>query len=220
MFVSKRLNTLVDLIKYETIADIACDHGFISILACSNKEIVKSIACDLNEEPLSKCIQNAKEYGFEKKIEARLFDGLKGLKEHEAETIIIAGLGGILMEKILSECEYIVGGTKQFLLQPQSDEKLVRKYLVGHYFDVSEKYVKDKGKFYVIFDCVKGDKPLEYSDIELVLGKNVLKDEDFFEYVNHKMNRSVQIQSNIQKDSEKYLELEEYKKMLQEVLNV
>ncbi|MFV0520507.1 MAG: tRNA (adenine(22)-N(1))-methyltransferase [Lachnospirales bacterium] len=219
MFVSKRLNTIVDLIKYETIGDIACDHGFISILACENKGVKKSIACDLNKEPLQKCVENSKEYGFLDKIITREVDGIKGLEAGEVDTIIIAGLGGILMKKILSENENVFKSSKQLILQPQSDVVLMREYMVGAYFTVMEQYVEDKGKFYVILNCEKADIPLEYNESELILGKNILYNEDFSNFVKHKIFEFEKIQSKIHKNSSKYIEIEKQKNIFKGVLN-
>ncbi len=219
MFISKRLNNIVDLIQYKTIGDIACDHGFISILACCNKNIQKSIACDLNEDPLSKCVQNSKVYGYSDIIETRLSDGLKGLKPFEAETIIIAGLGGNLMQKILSEKEDVVSSSKQLILQPQSDIDLVRKYLEKFNLSITESFIEDKNKYYIILNCHKGYKPEKYSSEEFITGKNPIRNEEYFKYINHKISTNNKILSKISEDNPKFQEISQINKTLEGVLN-
>ena len=62
-------------------------------------------------------------------IETRLSDGLKEIGKEEGDTLVIAGMGGPLMEKILTEGEETRKGFRELILQPQSDIPHVRKFL-------------------------------------------------------------------------------------------
>lgn len=218
MFISKRLNKLVDLIEYSTLGDIACDHGFISILACANKNITKSIACDLNKDPLSKCEQNAKQYGYSDIISTRLFDGLKGLESSEVETIIIAGIGGNLMHKILTEREEVVKSSKQLILQPQSDVELVRKYISQFNFNIRESFLEDNGKYYIILNCIASDTHEVYEERDFIIGKNPIVDDEYYKYIKHRISTNNNILDKISKDNEKYQNIEKANKILKGVL--
>ena len=88
---------------------------------------------------------------MEKKIEIRLSNGFSALKKGEAESAVIAGMGGGLMIRILTEGEWIAKSLKECILQPQSEIERVRKFLLEEGYDIlDENMVKDDGKYYTI----------------------------------------------------------------------
>lgn len=215
MFVSKRLNSIVDLIKYDTIADIACDHAFITILAYKNKGVTKSVASDLNEMPLNVCKENLKKYDIEN-ASVRQGSGLQTIKKGEVETGIIAGLGGLLMHDMLIDDMSITKSFKQLILQPQSDWVVVRKFLSDNNIMFCEKYVVDNGKHYVIFDC---DMTVSCShtltDDELEFGYNHIVDDEFMDFLDIKINENEAILQKVTGDKKTVIanRLHNYKKL-------
>ncbi|MFV0440680.1 MAG: tRNA (adenine(22)-N(1))-methyltransferase [Lachnospirales bacterium] len=203
MFFSKRLNKLVDLVKYDRVCDVACDHGFVSILACENKNAKKVIACDINKEPLSKCMENIKIYEIDDKVECRLGDGLKCIEENEVDTAIIGGIGGLLMIKILEDSHAIVSTLNQLILQPQSDIPAFKKYLENLNIEVTEHYIEDNGKYYIIFDCLKSMVKPKYTDIEILIGKNPLKDDEYYKYIKRQIDNNNRVIEKINKGNSK-----------------
>lgn len=215
MFVSKRLNCIVDLIKYDTISDIACDHAFITILAYKNKGVTKSVASDLNELPLNVCKENLKKYNIQN-VSVRQGSGLQTIKKGEVETGIIAGLGGLLMYDMLILDMSITKSFKQLILQPQSDWVVIRKFLSDNSILFSEKYVVDNGKHYVIFDCdmttcnnhILTEEELEY-------GYNHIVDDEFMKFLDIKINENEAILQKVTGDKKQVIakRLENYKKL-------
>lgn len=158
MQLSKRLQAVVDNVTVgNRVADIGCDHAYISIYLIEHKIATKVIAMDINKGPLKKAVENIKKYGYEKDIDIRLSDGAKKLEEGEADTILIAGMGGALMTKILSDSTKVVDGVQELVLQPQSEIFLVRKHFHKIGFQIiKENMVIDEGKYYVMMKAVKG----------------------------------------------------------------
>ncbi len=133
------------------LADIGTDHGFLPIYLVENNRIKKAIAMDVKEGPLSRAKEHIKEAGLEDKIELRLSDGVEKLQPEEARCILIAGMGGPLMEKILTKGRRICERTEELILQPQSEIKEFREFLTHHgYKFLAEDIVLDEGKFYFI----------------------------------------------------------------------
>mgnify|MGYP000211187256 CR=1 FL=1 len=96
---------------------------------------------------------------MEKKIEIRLSNGFSALKKGEAESAVIAGMGGGLMIRILTEGEQIAKSLKECILQPQSEIGKVRKFLIAHACAiVEENMVYEDGKFYPMMRVVPGKK--------------------------------------------------------------
>ena len=53
-----------------------------------------------------KSLNNVKKYALEDKIKVVLSDGLQNIDENFSDTIVIAGLGGKTISKILKECTW------------------------------------------------------------------------------------------------------------------
>lgn len=152
---SSRMKAVADMvIPGGVVADIGCDHAFVSIYLVEHQIAPKVIASDVKIGPTSIALNNVKERKLEKQIEIRLGNGLGTLQPKEADTIIIAGLGGILMNQILEEQRQIALSVKQLVLQPQSDIGLIRKKLREMKAEiVREEMLVDMGKYYTIMDA-------------------------------------------------------------------
>lgn len=156
--VSERLHCIASNVKSGGIvADIGCDHGFTSIYLIEKKLAKGVIAMDINEGPLKKAKEHILEYGMQNYITTRLSDGAKKLKKGEADTVLISGMGGAMIVKILSESINTIKDVKELLLSPQSEIYLVRHFLHENGFKIeSEDMLKEHGKFYVVIRAVPG----------------------------------------------------------------
>ena len=133
------------------LADIGTDHAYIPIALVEQNRIPGAIAMDINEGPLQRAGEHIAENKMEKKIEIRLSNGFSALKKGEAESAVIAGMGGGLMIRILTEGEQIAKSLKECILQPQSEIERVRRFLLEEGYDIlDENMVKDDGKYYTI----------------------------------------------------------------------
>lgn len=156
MDLSDRLQAVANMVTPGNIvADVGCDHAYISIYLIKNKVSDKVIAMDVNEGPLNIARRNISREGYEDKIETRLSDGIEKLLESEADTIIIAGMGGGLTCKILKDSSDKLHRIEELILQPQSEIDLVRKLLKKlNFVIVKEKMLIDDGKYYVVIKAV------------------------------------------------------------------
>ena len=138
-----------------TVADIGTDHGFVPIYLVKEGICPKAYAMDVNEGPLEHARAHIEENGLSDRIETRLSDGLAALKPGEANAIIIAGMGGMLMKKIIKEGLGTVYSAKELILAPQSDLKDFRAFLRAQTLGiVDEELVLEDGKYYWIFKCI------------------------------------------------------------------
>lgn len=151
---SKRLVTIADMLGSDgflpgAVADVGCDHGYISIYLVQKGIASSAIAMDVRKGPLSGADANIRGYGLEKEITTRLSDGLKELKKGEAEGLVIAGMGGKLMIRLLEEGDPLDLGIRCAVLQPQSELSEFRQYLRDKNFRIlKEKIVFEDGKYY------------------------------------------------------------------------
>lgn len=158
------------------LADVGCDHAYLSINAIEGNVARHAVAMDLREGPLKKAVANIAASGLEDRIETRLSDGLDGLEQGEADCIVISGMGGITTCSILENGRNKLEGVKCLVLQPQSDLAMVRHYLedMGYYINKEEMCFED-GKYYTCMRAVPSDVSMDKRDIFYEYGKNLLE---------------------------------------------
>jgi tRNA (adenine22-N1)-methyltransferase len=150
---SHRLVTDAELLGetsgFKSTADVGCDHGYVSMYLVLSGISDRAIAMDVRQGPLSAARGNIEEFGLTDRIETRLSDGLERLQPGEADSLVIAGMGGKLMISILDRKDLRSLGIIMGVLQPQSDLSDFRKYLRSKgYTAVSERVVLEDGKYY------------------------------------------------------------------------
>lgn len=159
MQLSKRLSAVASMVtEGNRLVDVGCDHGYLPLYLYLNKKIPSAIAMDVRPGPLSRAREHIAEYGLEKYIETRLSDGLLALSLGEGDTLTIAGMGGPLMERILTAKEEVRESFRELILQPQSDIPHFRRFLreIGWEI-VEEEIVLEDGKFYPMMKAVRGE---------------------------------------------------------------
>ena len=165
MQLSKRLRAVADLVPGGTVpADVGTDHAYIPIALVEEGKIPRALAMDINQGPLTRAEENIKAHGLEEKIETRLSDGLEKMKKGEADTVLIAGMGGLLTVRILSSKREVLGGAT-LVLQPQSDLPSVRGWLTEEgYAITAEDLVLEDGKYYQMMRAQKCGEMSEAKD--------------------------------------------------------
>lgn len=173
--ISRRLRAVAGLVKEKgLLADVGCDHGYIPIYLIQKGKIPRAIAMDVNQGPLDRARAHIREWGLEKYIETRLSDGLEALAPGEADTVVIAGMGGPLMEKILTEGEKVLTQVKELVLQPQSEVGQFREFLARKGYCIqAEEMVEEDGKYYPMMRAVRGTMQYE-SRAEYLYGRRLL----------------------------------------------
>lgn len=179
MHLSKRLSALADFVTPGSrLADIGTDHGYVPIYLALNQRIPSAIAMDINEGPLNKAREHILSHHLEGRIETRLSDGLDKLLPGEADTVLIAGMGGALMSKIIEKGSDVLKDVPELILQPQSEIAQFRHFLHEHaYKIVKEHMLIDDGKYYVMMKAVHGEEV--YADEPAyIYGRLLLKEKN------------------------------------------
>lgn len=147
----KRLETIIERMPASgCIADIGCDHAYVAIEAVRRGKAARALACDVRKGPLQQAAEHILCAGLAGKIETRLSDGLEKVAPGEADSVIIAGMGGPLMERIL---QGRLGDFAHFVLSPQSEIPHFRRFLLAEGMQIDEETMLiDEGKYYVIFN--------------------------------------------------------------------
>lgn len=168
--------------KIPCVADIGCDHAFVSMACIAESLADHVIAMDVRKGPLAIAQAHIQEYGFDKSVETRISDGFEKLNIQEADWAILAGMGGELMRGILMRGRKHLETGIGLILQPQSEPEAVRMYLQEQgYIITDEDFLQEDGKFYTIIKAIK--KQLEQPDmnmkpVELLYGPVLLHKEN------------------------------------------
>lgn len=226
---SRRLTEIANLVKKDSIvADIGTDHGYIPVYLIENNIAKKVIGSDISKGSLSKIIDYVDSRGLGHKIETRLGNGLEVIKPFEIDTVIIAGMGGILIKDILDKNWALSKSINHLILQPMIGVKELREYLLDNgYKIVDNKLLKEEGKYYEIIYAKVGIGP-KWKEFDLEVPRQFIDERHplLKEYINFKLHSAESILDNIKNtDSQKVrgriLELEasirNYKGVLSEI---
>lgn len=146
-----RLKMCADMISGKGIVcDVGTDHALLAAYLITNGKCEKVIASDINEGPLESAGKTVEKYGISGKVELVLSDGLKNVNGEGVSDIVIAGMGGETIVKILSECQFDLNGIR-LILQPMTKAEILRKWLTDYgYKIVSENGVSEGEKLYTV----------------------------------------------------------------------
>lgn len=173
---SKRLQMLAEMVTQgNTVADVGCDHAFLSIYLVQREISPRVLAMDVRKGPLAAAREHIESSGLNTYIETRLSDGMEKLEIGEAETLVCAGMGGRLMERILRTYMEKTRSMRELILQPQSEVKEFRMFLRREGLQIlAEDAVYEEGKYYFAMKAAyagkKGGMPeaVRQSDLQSI----------------------------------------------------
>ena len=153
--ISDRLLACCDFVHPgDRIADVGCDHGYLSIHLLTNGIASFAIASDLREGPLQSARDNAAKFGVHDKIEFYLSDGVQNIPR-DFDTLVCAGMGAHTMISILEAAPWLRDARYRMILQCQIKTPMLRQYLTGQGWQIQQEAVLRDGKFlYTVMEVV------------------------------------------------------------------
>ena len=130
----------------DRIADVGCDHGYLSIHLLTQGIASSAIASDLREGPLQSARDNAAKFGVREKIEFCLSDGVQNIPR-DFDTLVCAGMGAHTMVSILESAPWLRDSRYRMILQCQIKTPMLRQYLTENGWAITRESVLRDGKF-------------------------------------------------------------------------
>lgn len=139
------------------VADIGTDHGYLAIHLLQTGRAPFVTAADLRPQPLAVARANAAKYGVQERMDFLLSDGLQKLSPDAADVIVMAGMGGDLMVRLLQDAPWVCSARYTLVLQPQSAGQALRRYLSENGFCIEQEALVQDGRFlYTVLRATKG----------------------------------------------------------------
>jgi tRNA (adenine22-N1)-methyltransferase len=210
MMTSTRLKTIAKHIDpYKKIADVGCDNGYLILEAFENHNIEFAQAIDNKSQPLKNALKNITQEGLSSKVIFTLGEGLENLWE-EVEVVIISGMGGFNIIKILSNNQN--KEIKRFILQANRNVYNLREFLMENNYRIVDEDIVDEGeKYYEIIVCEFTNEKQVYSEDELKFGPILLRKRSpvFINKLKHERDKLTVIDMKVDAIEEKIRRLDE-----------
>lgn len=172
IILDSRLGCIAEAIgSARIVADIGTDHGLLPIALLLHGQAERAVACDIRQGPLGSARRNAERYGVSDKVALVLTDGFHGVETYSPDAVVISGMGGELIARIISEAPYLREGVRLFL-QPMTRAESLRAYLAHSGFQITAEHLaRDGERLYSVMEASFCGENAEYSYAELLVGR-------------------------------------------------
>lgn len=218
---SLRLSTIASLVPDGArVCDVGTDHGYLAIHLKASGKVKSIIAADINPLPLQNAAKNIEKAGVSG-IELRLCDGLSGIKPNEADTVIIAGMGGEVISGIIERGFSVAKQRdKTLILQPTTSPEALRKFLLTNGFEIfKEVPILENGKLYSVMLVKYSGKTYENNEYFYYIGKVSPLEKAGLMYIKKQQKRCFDCANALKNIPEKQEDYLYYKNILEGINN-
>lgn len=200
---SLRMQTIASFIEpNDNVADIGCDHAYLSIFLAKNHLCNKIIATDINENALQIAKENIKKNHLDKKIKTYLSDGLQSINDLEIDTVVLAGMGTSTILHIIDNMKHL--NIKKYIIQSNNDLPKLRKSLRKQKIYLQkEKVVYEKKHYYPV-----GIYTNHYTSLNLRekwFGKYDMANVNYYQFLNQELTQIRQKLKRTKKINKKWI---------------
>ena len=157
-----------------TVADIGTDHAYLPIEIIKKGLSQRAVACDINRGPIESARRNIEAAGLADRIDTLQTDGLHGVECFHPTDVMIFGMGGELIVRILSEAPWVKDGGIGLILQPMSHAEILRRWLSENGFSILGETLTWEDQYYqTIYARFSGETDM-LTEEELFFGREIL----------------------------------------------
>lgn len=154
-----RLASIADRVVADApVADVCADHALLAMHLVASARVQKAIAVDVAVDPVRDARTRVAAAGLTDRVDVVHGNGLVPLPAAFGGTVVVAGVGGRLVTEILDADELARVAPRRIVLQPNSDEALVRDHLHGvGWRIIDETLVVEAGRIFLTVVAEPGD---------------------------------------------------------------
>ncbi len=153
------------------VIDVGTDHAYLPIHLVGEGIASRALACDINQGPIESAEKNIAAAGLGDKIATLCTDGLHGTEGFDPDNVMIFGMGGELIIRILSEAPWVKDPAIGLILQPMTRAHLLRRWLLENGFEIVGETITHEDRYYQTVAARYCGKSEEYTEEELLLGR-------------------------------------------------
>ena len=168
---ARLLSALPYLKKGGAVIDVGTDHAYLPIYLVGEGISSRALACDINRGPIESAAHNIAAAGLARRIDTFCTDGLHGTEGFDPDNILIFGMGGELIIRILSEAPWVKDAGIGLVLQPMTRAHLLRRWLLENGFAIVGETITHEDRYYQTIAARYCGKSEEYTEEELLLGR-------------------------------------------------
>ena len=132
------------------LCDVGTDHAYLPIYLTLTGKIRGAVATDINEGPIARADANIFSAGLAGKIRTLCTDGLHGAETDDPDDVLIFGMGGDLIVRIIREAPFLYAPGKRLILQPMTHAETVRAALARDGFRITGETLAKTDRIYQI----------------------------------------------------------------------
>lgn len=225
MVLSERLQLIYAKIPpCDILCDIGTDHGLIPAYALLNGRCKRAIACDVKKGPLERAKRTVYRFELEDRMALRLGSGLEPIAPEEADVLVLAGMGGVLMTELLAEGLEKARKARRIILQPMYAQEVVRPFLWANGFSVEDEALTREGdKLYQVLAVHSGPDPgSSRTALHSVIGEKLIqkKDPHLADWLADRIKRQQKIVQGLSRALEPKTSLTAEKELLDAMINI
>ena len=167
----------------DRVVDVGCDQAKLGIRLAKRNQ--KSIASDISPKVIERASLDIRKLGLDNLIDLRVSNGLQNIKEAEADTLVLSGMGTHTILEILNNTK--LKFNKIITISNNYHDILRDKMNELNYKVDKELIIKENNKYYNLILFTKGTK--KYSQKEILLGLNQVDSKQYNEYLNHLLKK-------------------------------
>ncbi|MBP2641618.1 MAG: trmK [Firmicutes bacterium] len=158
MLLRPRLSAIAAFVaRGSRVADIGTDHAYLPVFLLRTGIAEQVIAVDVHHGPYQAAVETVTSAGLVEAISVRFGDGLTVLGQGEADTVVIAGMGGNTIVKILEDSLPVTQSLTRLILQPMVASATIRRWLAANgWCIVDETLVEEDHILYEIIVAEQG----------------------------------------------------------------
>ena len=170
------------------------------------KTNIKSIASDISINVINRAKEDINKLGLSEYIDLRVSNGLSNIKNGEADTLVLSGMGTHTILEILNNTNLRF---KKIITISNNYHDILRTKMNDLNYKIDKEIIiKENNKYYNLIEFIEGNNNLTRK--EILLGKNHKDTSLYNEYLDYLRNKYINIKKQSRDKNDKIDEMLEY----------